>query len=426
MLDVKLLRENLSSVQKEIARRGIELSLGEFENLDRRRREYLKEVEELRHQKKTISEQIGKLVRDGEKVVEGKKEQVHSLDEKIKSLEVDLKEVEDSLNNFLLTIPNIPHSSVATGKGEEDNPEVKRWGKLPEFSFKAKNHWEIGQELDILDFERGTKIAGSGFTLYKGLGARMEMALISFMLELHTREHKYLEVLPPFIVNRDSMIGTGQLPKFEEDLYKIEEQSYYLIPTAEVPVTNIHRDEILERAELPKYYVSYTPCFRREAGAHGKDTRGIIRQHQFNKVELVKFTAPDDSYRELETLLEDAEDVLKRLELSYRVVSLCSGDLGFSAAKTYDIEAWLPGQNAFREISSCSNFEDFQARRAGIRYREKTKDKPRFVHTLNGSGLAIGRTVVAILENYQQEDGSVIIPPALRPYMGGVERINKQ
>ncbi len=425
MLDVKLLREDLQSVQKEIARRGIELSLGEFVDLDTRRRECLKEVEELRHQKKTTSEQIGRLIQEG-RGVEEKKEQVRSLDERIKRLEMELKGVEDSLNNFLLTIPNIPHCSVVTGEGEEDNPEVKRWGEPPEFSFEAKNHWDIGQELGILDFERGAKITGSGFTLYKGLGARMEMALVSFMLELHTREHKYLEVLPPFIVNRESMISTGQLPKFEEDLYKIEDQDYYLIPTAEVPVTNIHRDEILEKAELPKYYVSYTPCFRREAGAHGKDTRGIIRQHQFNKVELVKLTVPEDSYQELETLLKDAEEVLQRLGLPYRVVSLCSGDLGFSAAKTYDIEVWLPGQKAFREISSCSNFEDFQARRANIRHREKLKEKPRFIHTLNGSGLAIGRTVVAILENYQQEDGGVIIPQALRPYMGGVERIGKQ
>ena len=425
MLNVKLLRENLQSVQKEIARRGNELSLEEFVDLDTHRREYLKEVEELRHQKKAVSEQIGRLIQEG-KETEGEKEQVRSLDKRIKRLDVELKGVEDSLNKFLLTIPNIPHSSVVTGEGEEDNPEVKRWGEPPEFNFEAQNHWDIGQELDILDFERGAKITGSGFTLYKGLGARMEMALVSFMLELHTREHKYLEVLPPFIVNRESLIGTGQLPKFEEDLYKIEDQDYYLIPTAEVPVTNIHRDEILEKEELPKCYVSYTPCFRREAGAHGKDTRGIIRQHQFNKVELVKLTVPEDSYQELETLLKDAEEVLQRLGLPYRVVSLCSGDLGFSAAKTYDIEVWLPGQKTFREISSCSNFEDFQTRRANIRYREKLKEKPRFIHTLNGSGLAIGRTVVAILENYQQEDGSVIIPQALRPYMGGAERISKQ
>lgn len=428
MLDVKLLREDLQSVQKEIARRGNELNLEEFVELDRHRRECLKEVEELRHQKKTIS----KTIRSDATIVAPAPASAVArtegpvIKEKIKELEQELKGVEDSLNKFLLNIPNIPHSSVVTGEGEGDNPEVKRWGEPPEFNFEAQNHWDIGQELDILDFERGAKITGSGFTLYKGLGARMEMALVSFMLELHTREHKYLEVLPPFIVNRESMIGTGQLPKFEEDLYKIEDQDYYLIPTAEVPVTNIHRDEILEKAELPKCYVSYTPCFRREAGAHGKDTRGIIRQHQFNKVELVKLTVPEDSYQELEALLKDAEEVLQRLGLPYRVVSLCSGDLGFSAAKTYDIEVWLPGQKAFREISSCSNFEDFQTRRANIRYREKLKEKPRFIHTLNGSGLAIGRTVVAILENYQQEDGSVIIPQALRPYMGGVERISKQ
>jgi seryl-tRNA synthetase len=322
-----------------------------------------------------------------------------------------------------MTIPNVPHESVACGIGAEDNPVVRVWGERPSFAFTPRPHWELGESLNILDFTRGAKITGARFTLSRGLGARLERALINFMLDLHTREHGYTEVLTPFMVNRESMIGTGQLPKFEEDLFRIDSVDYFLIPTAEVPVTNIHRDEILNEKELPITYVAYSPCFRAEAGSYGKDTRGLIRQHQFNKVELVKFSKPEESYEELEKLTLNAEEVLKGLKIPYRTVSLCMADLGFSSAKTYDLEAWLPGQDAYREISSCSNFEDFQARRASIRFRREESGKVEFVHTLNGSGLAVGRTLVAILENYQQADGSVVIPEALRPYMGGIDRI---
>jgi seryl-tRNA synthetase len=346
--------------------------------------------------------------------------------QEIKALETELREKEEKLQAFLLTIPNIPHDSVPVGKRAEDNEEVSQWGEPPAFAFDPKPHWDIGEALDILDFKRGAKLAGARFTLYKDLGARLERALINFMLDLHTNEHGYREVLPPFMVNREVMTATGQLPKFEDDLFKIEGLDYFLIPTAEVPVTNIHRDETLSEQDLPLYYCAHTPCFRKEAGSYGKDTRGIIRQHQFNKVELVKFTTPETSYEELERLLADAEEVLRRLKIHYRVVSLCTGDLGFAAAKTYDIEVWLPGQAAYTEISSCSNFEAFQARRASIRFRRKGKKGMELVHTLNGSGLAVGRTVVAILENYQQEDGSVVIPDALRLYMGGVERIERK
>jgi seryl-tRNA synthetase len=323
----------------------------------------------------------------------------------------------------MLTVPNLPAPTVTIGKSPENNKEIRRWGEPPKFDFPAKNHWDIGEELDILDFARAAKMAGARFALYKDAGARLERALINFMLDLHTQEHHYKEVLPPFLVNRGAMTGTGQLPKFEEDAFRIADPELFLIPTAEVPVTNIHREEMLEREQLPLRYVAYTPCFRREAGSHGQDVRGLIRQHQFNKVELVKFTEPEVSYEELEKLVADAEQVLRRLNLPYRVVELCTGDLGFASAKTYDLEVWLPGQAAYREISSCSNFEDFQARRAQIRYRKEKKGKPIFVHTLNGSGLAVGRTLVAVLENYQKKDGSVIIPEALRPYMGGLERI---
>ncbi|HEX8960314.1 MAG TPA: serine--tRNA ligase, partial [Geobacteraceae bacterium] len=319
--------------------------------------------------------------------------------------------------------PNLPSPDAPIGESEADNVVVRTWGEQPTFSFTPKPHWEIGEALGILDFERGTKLTGARFTLYRGLGARLERALINFMLDLHTGRHKYVEILPPFMVNRESMIGTGQLPKFEDDLFHLDGVDYFLIPTAEVPVTNIHRGEILRGADLPLYYTAYTPCFRKEAGSYGKDTRGLIRQHQFNKVELVKFVRPADSYRELETLVADAEQVLRLLGIPYRVMDLCTADIGFSAARTYDLEVWLPGQNTYREISSCSNFEDFQARRAGIRYREEEKSKPEFVHTLNGSGLAVGRTVVAILENFQQADGTVTVPEVLRSYMGGVERI---
>jgi len=343
--------------------------------------------------------------------------------DRIKALDEELKKTDEELDAIVMTIPNIPHASVVCGKGSEDNPVVRTWGEKPAFAFTPKPHWEIGEALNILDFARGAKITGARFTLYRGLGARLERAIFNFMLDLHTAEHGYTEVLTPFMVNRQSMTGTGQLPKFEEDLFRIDKVDYFLIPTAEVPVTNIHREEILAEKELPIRYVAYSPCFRAEAGTYGKDTRGLIRQHQFNKVELVKFTRPEDSYEELEKLTLNAEEVLKRLKIPYRVVSLCTADLGFSSAKTYDLEAWLPGQDAYREISSCSNFEDFQARRASIRFRRNEGGKVEFVHTLNGSGLAVGRTLVAILENYQLHDGSIVIPEALRPYMGGVDRI---
>ncbi len=363
MLDVKLLRDDLARVKERVATRGTKIEWDEFVSLDRERRDALANLERL------------------------------------------------------------TESSVPVGRSAADNKEVRRWGDPPKFDFQPKNHWDIGEELGILDFARAAKIAGARFALYKDSGAQLERALINFMLDLHTRKHGYREILPPFLVNRDAMTGTGQLPKFEEDLFRISEPEFFLIPTAEVPVTNIHREEMLEREQLPIRYVAYTPCFRREAGSYGQDVRGLIRQHQFNKVELVKFTEPEVSYSELEKLVNDAEAVLQALKLPYRIVELCTGDLGFAAAKTYDLEVWLPGQSAYREISSCSSFEDFQARRAQIRYRKEKKGKPIFVHTLNGSGLAVGRTVVAVLENYQQKDGSVVIPDALRSYMGGLERI---
>jgi seryl-tRNA synthetase len=349
--------------------------------------------------------------------------ETESLSEAIRAAEEPLGEIDKRFNDFMLGLPNVPQADVPAGGGAQDNKEVRRWGEPRQFDFQPKNHWEVGEELGILDFNRAAKIAGARFALYRGQGARLERALINFMLDLHTRERGYQEMLPPFLVNRESMTGTGQLPKFEEDLFRTVDPDFFLIPTAEVPLTNIHREEFLEKENLPIRYVAYTPCFRREAGSYGQDVRGLIRQHQFNKVELVKFTEPQKSAEELETLVQDAEEVLKRLGLPYRVIELCTGDLGFAAAKTYDLEVWLPGQQTFREISSCSNFEDFQARRMTIRYRLEKKGKPLFVHTLNGSGLAIGRTLVAVLENYQQKDGTVIVPEALRPYMGGVERI---
>ncbi|RLA90926.1 MAG: serine--tRNA ligase [Deltaproteobacteria bacterium] len=424
MLDIKFIRENPDKVKDMLKRRGQELNLDELLSLDKRRRDILREVEELKFQRNKASEKIGQLKREKKDATKEIKE-MKAVSERIKKLDAELKDIEIAIHSIIMIVPNIPHESVPFGQSGDENVEVKRWGEIKSFSFTPKPHWEIGEDLDILDFARGAKIAGSRFTLYKGAGAFLERALINFMLDLHINEHGYKEVLPPFIVNRTTMTGTGQLPKFEEDLFKLEGLEYFLIPTAEVPVTNIHQDEILNEDELPIYYVSYTPCFRKEAGAHGQDTRGLIRQHQFNKVELVKFSKPESSYDELESLLEDAEEVLKRLEIPYRVVTLCTGDLGFSAAKTYDIEVWLPGQGVFREISSCSNFGDFQARRANIRYKPKDKKKTEFVHTLNGSGLAVGRTVVAILENYQQIDGSVIIPKALRPYMNNMEVIKK-
>ena len=424
MLGLKFVRENKDKVRKQTKQRGMDLDLDEFTKLDSERRDLLQETEALKAERNTVSEEIAVLKRD-KKDASPQIRAMREVSQRIKELDSRLNEKIYFLNEILLNIPNMPHASVMVGQDEADNPEIKKWRDIREFTFKPKPHWEVGEQLDILDFERASKITGARFALYKGWGARLERALINFMLDLHTTEHDYMEVLPPFIVNKHSMTGTGQLPKFEEDLFKLEGLDYYLIPTAEVPVTNIHRDEILEESALPLYYTAFTPCFRSEAGSYGKDTRGLIRQHQFNKVELVKFATPESSYDELEKLLMDAEVVLQRLELPYRVVNLCTGDLGFSSAKTYDIEVWVAGQERFVEISSCSNFEDFQARRANIRYKPQGKSKTQFVHTLNGSGLAIGRTLVAILENYQQEDGSVMIPEMLRPYMGGMEKIEK-
>ena len=422
MLDVKLLREDLATVKERMATRGTEIHWDEFVSLDRERRDALANLERLKEKKNRLSGEIGKLKKSGAATATLMRE-VEELSEAIRNGEGPLTEIEARFEIFMLTLPNLPNPGVTVGKSAEDNKEIRRWGDPPKVDFPPKNHWDIGEELGILDFARAAKLAGARFALYKGAGARLERALINFMLDLHTQQHHYQEVLPPFLVNRQAMIGTGQLPKFEEDAFRIADPELFLIPTAEVPVTNIHREEMLDRAQLPLRYVAYTPCFRREAGSHGQDVRGLIRQHQFNKVELVKFTEPEVSYDELETLVADAEEVLQRLALPYRVVELCTGDLGFGAAKTYDLEVWLPGQAAYREISSCSNFEDFQARRAQIRYRKETRGKPVFVHTLNGSGLAVGRTLVAVLEIYQQKDGSVVIPEVLRPYMGGVEKI---
>jgi seryl-tRNA synthetase len=425
MLDAKYIREHIDEVRERLNRRGQNLSLDQFIVFDSERRKAIQEWERLRALQKKVSDEVSKRKREGTDASELISE-MKKVSQEVKDLDRVVEEKEKALQEFLLVIPNLPHPSVPKGTDSSENEEVRRWGEIPKFDFEPKAHWDIGEELGILDFKNGAKIAGARFTLYWDLGAKLERALINFMLDLHTREHGYREVLPPFMVNRTTMTGTGQLPKFEEELFKIEGLEYFLIPTAEVPVTNIHQDEVLEENVLPLYYTAYTPCFRKEAGSYGKDTRGLIRQHQFNKVELVKFSKPESSYEELEKLLSNAEEVLKRLKLPYRVVTLCTGDLGFSAAKTYDIEVWLPGQNTFKEISSCSNFEDFQARRAKIRYRVSGKSKTEYVHTLNGSGLAVGRTLVAILENYQQADGSVIIPEVLRSYLYGVERIEKK
>ncbi|HEY5497913.1 MAG TPA: serine--tRNA ligase [Syntrophales bacterium] len=422
MLDIKFIRQNTELVRIKMLERGQEMDMAPFLNLDTRRRDILQEVEKLRNDRNTVSKEIG----EKKKKKEDASEQIARMGEvsaRIKSLDDELKKVEEELNAMVMVIPNIPHESVEYGTSSEDNPVIRVWGEKPRFSFTPKPHWDIGEDLKILDFERGAKITGARFTLYMGLGAMLERAIINFMLDLHIFDHGYTEVLTPFMVNRESMTGTGQLPKFEEDLFRVDRVDYFLIPTAEVPVTNIHRDEILSEKELPIYYVSCSPCFRAEAGSYGKDTRGLIRQHQFNKVEMVKFSRPETSYDELEKLTANAEEVLQRLNIPYRTVSLCTADLGFSSAKTYDVEAWLPGQDAYREISSCSNYEDFQSRRAAIRFRREETGKLDFVHTLNGSGLAAGRTVVAVLENYQQADGSVVIPEALRPYMKGIDRI---
>ena len=422
MLDIKFLRQNLDLVRRKMQERGQQIDLDAFAGLDGRRRDILQEVEALRNERNTVSKEIGekKKRKEDASAIIAKMGEVSA---RIKALEDALKQAEEDLQNMMLTIPNLPHESVVCGAGSDDNPAVRTWGEKPPFGFQPKPHWEIGENLRILDFACGAKITGARFTLYRGLGALLERAIINFMLDLHTAEHGYTEVLTPFMVNRASMTGTGQLPKFEEDLFRVDKADYFLIPTAEVPVTNIHRDEILTERDLPISYVAYSPCFRAEAGSYGKDTRGLIRQHQFNKVEMVKFAAPENSYDELERLTDNAEEVLRRLKIHFRTVSLCTADLGFSSAKTYDVEAWMPGQDAYREISSCSNFEDFQARRAAIRFRRGEQGKVEFVHTLNGSGLAVGRTVVAVLENYQQADGSILIPEALRPYMKGIDRI---
>ncbi len=422
MLEIKFVRQNLETVQKALETRGQSANLDAFKTCDDERRAILQELETLRHQRNVVSDQIAEMKKAGDNAdsVVAKMREVSS---KIKALDKALAGTQETLERILLGMPNIPHPSVPVGKDETDNPVIKTVGDPPVFDFEPKPHWDVGAALGILDFERAAKITGARFPLYFGAGARLERALINFMLDIHTHTHGYTETLPPFIVNRQSMTHTGQLPKFEEDLFKLEDWEYFLIPTAEVPLTNIHRDEVLDEAQLPIYYTAYTPCFRSEAGSYGKDTRGLIRQHQFNKVELVKFTTPETSYDELESLLDNAETILRKLELPYQVVELCSGDLGFSAAKTYDIEVWMPAQGVYREISSCSNFENFQARRGNIRFKKKGKKGTELVHTLNGSGLAVGRCVAAILENFQQADGSVLIPDALQTDMGGLDKI---
>ncbi len=422
MLDLKFVRENMDLVEGALRRRRTAVDLSGFEELDRARRETLASVEKLRAERNAASEEIGRLRREN-KDASALMERMKEVSAAIREGEEGLPGIERRMEEVLLSLPNLPDPSVPDGEGEEDNPTVRTWGDPPDFSFPVRDHVDIGTGLDILDFDRAAKIAGARFCLLKGAGALMERALINLMLDVHTREHGYTEVLPPFLANTASFIGTGQLPKFEEDLFRVAGTDYYLIPTAEVPVTNVVRDEILAAASLPLRMTACTPCFRAEAGSHGKDVRGMIRQHQFNKVELVKICRPEESMAELESLTADAEKILIRLSLPYRVVTLCTADLGFSAAKTYDIEVWLPSQGRYREISSCSNFTDFQARRAKIRFRDGAKGKVRLAHTVNGSGLAVGRTVVAILENFQQENGSVLIPEALRPYMGGMERI---
>ncbi|HOV80961.1 MAG TPA: serine--tRNA ligase [Bacillota bacterium] len=421
MLDMKFVRNNPEVVEDSLVKRGLAIDLKEFLRIDEQRREKLFTVEQMKNRRNVVSEEIGRLKKAGKDAADMVVE-MRELSRKIKEQDEEIKELEETLQNILLNIPNIPHESVPVGESSADNPVVRTWGVPREFGFEPKSHWDIGEALDIIDFERGSKVTGARFSFYKGKGALLERAVINFMLDLHTTRHNYTEIFPPFIVNRDSMVGTGQLPKFAEDMFKLEGLEYYLVPTAEVPVTNLYRNEILEGEKLPILHCAYSACFRAEAGAAGRDTRGLIRQHQFNKVELVKFCRPEESYDELEKLTRDAEEVLQLLGLPYRVVVLCIGDMGFSAAKTYDIEVWLPSYNDYKEISSCSNFSDFQARRAGIRFRNQ-RGKVELVHTLNGSGLAVGRTVAAILENCQEADGSVTVPEALRPYMGGLSKI---
>lgn len=426
MFDVKLLRSDLAAVQAAMQNRGKQIEeLNGFTELDLKRRELLQETEQLKNRRNTVSQEVAGRKRSGENADELIQE-MKVVGDRIKELDDEIRLLDESLQQILLSIPNMPHASVPVGRTEEENVELRRVGEIPQFDYEVKPHWEVAQELGILDFEAAAKVTGSRFVFYKGLGARLERALINFMMDLHSDEHGYEEMLPPYIVNRDSLTGTGQLPKFEEDVFKLENSDYFLIPTAEVPVTNYHREDILTNEQLPVNFVAFSACFRSEAGSAGRDTRGLIRQHQFNKIELVKLVKPEDSYDELEKLTGHAERVLQLLKLPYRVLSLCTGDIGFTSAKTYDLEVWLPNSGAYREISSCSNFEDFQARRANIRFRRDAKAKPEFVHTLNGSGLALGRTVAAILENYQQADGSILIPDVLIPYMNNIKVITKK
>jgi seryl-tRNA synthetase len=420
MLEIKRVRQNLAEVEAALGTRGPGVNIGPFKSVDEQHRKTLLEIEALRHRRNVVSDEIARLKKTGEPA-DGLMAEMRTVAARVKEMEKTLAETQEALSRILMGIPNLPHASVPVGRDSSENPVVRTRGEPTRFDFEPKAHWDIGADLKILDLERATKITGARFPLYFGAGARLERALINFMLEVHTTEHGYRETLPPFIVNRQSMTSTGQLPKFEQDLFKLEQWDYFLIPTAEVPLTNIHQDEILDEDALPLYYTAVTPCFRSEAGSYGKDTRGLIRQHQFNKVELVKFCTPEASYTELESLLLQAESILTKLGIPYRVVLLCTGDMGFSAAKTYDIEVWMPAQSTYREISSCSNFEDFQARRGNIRFRRKGKKGTELVHTLNGSGLAVGRTFAAILENFQRADGSVVIPEALRPYMGGLD-----
>lgn len=425
MLDIKRVRNEFEAVKKAVESRGQgDYNLPRAVELDEQRRALLADVEQLKNRQNASSKEIPKLKKEGKDTTELMAE-MKALSEKIKEEDEKVKAIEAELQETLLGIPNTPHPSVPVGASDADNVEIKKWGTPRDFDFEFKAHWDVGTDLGILDFERAAKISGARFTVYKGLGSRLERSVMNFMLDLHTEQHGYTEILPPFMVNRAAMTGTGQLPKFEDDMFHVPAKDFFLIPTAEVPLTNLRMNEIIDGAELPLYYTAYTPCFRKEAGSAGRDTRGLIRQHQFNKVELVKLVKPETSYDELETLLANAEKVLQILEIPYRVVKLCTGDLGFSSAMTYDIEVWMPSYGRYVEISSCSNFEDYQARRAGLRYRPEPKAKAELVHTLNGSGLAIGRTVAAILENYQQADGSVIVPEALRKYMG-TDRIEKK
>jgi len=423
MLDLKFIRSNPDVVGQALARRRAKVDLGAFNAMDEARRALIQEAEALKAERNTVSKEVGQRKRTGEDAAD-LMARMGQVGERIKALDEELREVDAKVQDWLLSVPNIPHDSVPDGASEEDNPEFSRWGERPEFDFEPKEHWELGTALGGLDFERGAKLAGSRFVVYRGWAARLERALASFMLDVQTSEHGYFEVMPPVIVNRETMTATGQLPKFAEDLFKLENSEFYMIPTAEVPVTNLHRDETLPEDELPLKYAAWTSCFRSEAGSYGKDTKGLIRMHQFQKVEMVRFERPEDSYAALEEMRGHAEAILRKLGLPYRVVTLCTGDMGFSATKTYDIEVWLPGQGKFREISSCSNCGDFQARRGNIRMKRKGEKKSEYLHTLNGSGLAVGRTLVAVLENYQRADGSIVVPEVLRPYMGGLEIIS--